>query len=428
MGMLSLPDLSVKRPIAVWMFYLAIILMGLIAFKMLPVEMMPNVSFGDITINIDVRGGMPASEVEKRITKLVEEAVGSVTHLKDIIAISKEGNATVILEFEPGTNMEFAALDVREKFNRIRNKLPPEIEKPVIAKYEYMDVPIMIIALTSPIRSPEQLRKIVDEKVRDRIQRIEGVANAEIAGGRESKVIIEVDQRKLQSYGLPINRVVDTINLNNENSLAGEIKGARNKFLVRTIGEFKNLDDIANLAIATTSKGSVIRVKDVATVKDSYLDPVSFSRMNANPVISIYVQKESTANTVKISKIVKEEIQKLNRILEKDIQINLTFNQADVIQQAVSQVQSSLVTGALLAIAVLLIFLADLRLVFIIGACVPISLLLTFILMYFFKLSINVISLSGLALGVGMLVDNSIVVLDNAFKKRDKFVATQHPN
>jgi len=407
---------------------MGVILMGIIALTMLPVEMMPNVSFGDITINIDVRGGMPASEVEKRITKIVEEAVGSVTHLKDIIAISKEGNATVILEFEPGTNMEFAALEVREKFNRVRNKLPPEIEKPVVAKYEYMDVPIMIIALTSPIRSPEQLRKIVDEKVRDKIQRIEGVANAEIAGGREGKVIIEVDQRKLQSYGLPINRIVDIINLNNENALAGEIKGPRNKFLVRTIGEFKSLDDIANLAIATTEKGSVIRVKDVATVKDSYLDPVSFSRMNANPVVSIYVQKESTANTVKISKIVKEEIQKMHQFLEKDIQINLTFNQADVIQQAVGQVKSSLITGALLAIAVLLIFLADLRLVFIIGSCVPISLLMTFIFMHFFKLSLNVISLSGLALGVGMLIDNAIVVLDNAFKKRKRFAATQHPN
>jgi hydrophobic/amphiphilic exporter-1 (mainly G- bacteria), HAE1 family len=424
----SIPEISVNRPIAIWMFYLGVILMGVLAFIALPVEMMPNVSFGDITINIDVRGGMPATEVEKRITKLVEEAVGSVTHLKDVISISKEGNATIILEFEPGTNMDFAALEVREKFNRIRNKLPPEIEKPVVAKYEYMDVPIMIIALTSPIRTPEQLRKIVDEKVKDRIQRIEGIANAEIAGGREGKIIIEVDQRKLQSYGLSINRIVDIINLNNENALAGEIKSARNKFLVRTIGEFKNLDDISNLVIATTEKGSVIRVKDVASVKDSYLDPVSFSRMNANPVISIYIQKESTANTVKIAKIVKEEIQKLHQILEKDIQINLTFNQAEVIQQAVNQVQSSLLTGALLAIAVLLIFLADLRLVFIIGTSIPISLLMTFICMHFFKLTLNVISLSGLALGVGMLVDNAIVVLDNIFKKRDRFAKSQHPD
>ncbi|MCM8780761.1 MAG: efflux RND transporter permease subunit, partial [Candidatus Omnitrophica bacterium] len=183
-GGMSLPKLSVRRPTAVSMFFIGATLMGAIAFRLLPVEMMPNISFGDITINIDVRGGIPAPEVEKRISKLVEEAVSSVSHLKNILSISKEANATIILEFEAGTNMDFAALEVREKFNRIRNKLPPEIEKPVIAKYEYMDVPIMIIAVTSKIRTPEELRKVVDERIKDRIQRIEGVAKADVAGGR----------------------------------------------------------------------------------------------------------------------------------------------------------------------------------------------------------------------------------------------------
>ncbi len=466
MSLFSLPDLSVKKPIAMSMVLLCIALLGAITFRMLPVEMMPNTSFGDITINIDVRGGMPASEVEKRITKLVEEAVGSVTHLKDMIAISKEGNATIILEFEPGTNMEFAALEVREKFNRIRNKLPAEIEKPVVAKYEYMDVPIMILAITSELRDPEELRNIVDDKIKDRIQRIEGVANAEIVGGREAKVIIEVDQRKLHAYGLPINRVVDIINLNNENALAGEVQGTRNKYLVRTIGEFKTVEDIADLAIASTKEGSVIRLKDVATVKDSYLDPTSYSRFNANPVVSIYIQKESTANTVKISKLVNEEIRHIKKTLEKDVKLNLTFNQSEAIEKAVEQVMKALFQGAEIVIIILLLFLGRLwlrpfaiplifamlaiwdapiilhemllvgtlvvmllvkeNIVLIMAASIPLSLLFTFTLMYFFKLSINVISLSGLALGIGMLVDNSVVVLDNILKKRDHIA--KNPN
>ncbi|HRZ14043.1 MAG TPA: efflux RND transporter permease subunit [Candidatus Omnitrophota bacterium] len=424
---MTIPDISVRRPTLTFMFLLGIVLAGCVAFMQLPVEMMPNIAFGDITINIDVRGGMPASEVEKRITKLVEEAVGGATHLKNLISISKEGNSTVILEFEPGINMDFAALEVREKFNRIRNRLPQEIEKPVVAKYEYMDVPIMILAVTSRVnRSPEQLRKIVDETVKDRIQRVEGVANAEVAGGREGKIIIDVDQRKLQAYGLPINRLVDIINVNNENSMAGEVYGDRNKYLVRTIGEFKSLADIENLAVATTKEGSVIRLKDVAQVKDSYLDPVAFARLNANPVVSIYVQKESTANTVKISKHIHEEVAKLRGIVDKDIQINLTFNQAEVIQQAINQVKSSLLVGALLAVAVLLIFLRDFRLVNIIGSCIPFSLLFTLFLMWATNLSLNVISLSGLALGVGMLVDNAIVVMDNVFKKRDEIIEQRH--
>jgi len=246
------------------MLFAGIIIIGVIALKMLPVEMMPNISYGDITINIDVRGGIPASEIENRIAKPVEEAVSSASHLRNILSISKEGNATIILEFEPGTEMNFAALEVREKFNRIRNKLPREIEKPVIAKYEYMDVPIMILAVTSDRRSPEQLRKIVDERIKDRIQRIEGIARAEVVGGREGKIIIEIDQYRLQAYQLSINKVVDIINLNNSNLLAGEIKRAKDKYLVRTIGELESLEDIASLAVATTWLPSSARATELS--------------------------------------------------------------------------------------------------------------------------------------------------------------------
>jgi HAE1 family hydrophobic/amphiphilic exporter-1 len=404
------------------MFFIGIVLMGVITFRLLPVEMMPNTSFGDITINIDVRGGIPTSEVEKKIARPVEEAVGTVTHLKNILSISKEGNATIILEFEPGTDMEFAALEVREKFSRIRNKLPPEIEKPVIAKYEYMDVPIMILAVTSNIRTPEELRKIVDEKIRDRIQRTEGVARAEVSGGREGKILIEIDERKLQAYTMSINRVVDIINLNNSNLLAGEIKRSKDKYLVRTIGEFQNLADIENLAVAVTKEGSVIRIKDIAQVKDSYLEPVAFARLNSQPVVSIYIQKESNANTVKISQLIDKELKALKQALDKDIKITPTFNQAEAIQGAVNQVKLSLIYGAILATLVLLAFLRDWRSVNIIASSIPISVLLTFFLMFFSKLTLNVMTLSGLALGVGMLVDNAIVVLDNTFKKRDEFV------
>jgi len=419
---MSLSGLSVRRPIAVSMFFIGIVIIGTIAFTLLPVEMMPNTSFGDITINIDVRGGIPASEVEKLIALPVEEAVGSVTHLKNILSIAKEGNATIILEFEPGTNMDFAAMETREKFNRIRNKLPTEIEKPVIAKYEYMDVPIMILAVTSQSRDPEELRKIVDEKIKDRIQRIEGVAKAEVSGGREGKILIEVDQYKLQAYSIPINRLVDIINVNNSNLLAGEIKRVKDKYLIRTIGEFQNLTDLGNLAIATTKEGSAIRLKDVAQVKDSYLEPMAFARLNSQPVVSIYVQKETNANTVTISKAINKELKALSKIVDKDIKITSTFNQAETIEQAVDQVKIALFWGGILATLVLLAFFRDLRLVFIIASSIPISLLLAFALMYFNKLTVNVMTLSGLALGVGMLVDNAIVVLDNVFKKRDKLL------
>ncbi len=419
---MNLPNLSVRRPTAISMFFLGVVLIGVIAFQLLPVEMMPNTSFGDITINIDVRGGIPASEIEERIAKPVEEAVGTVTHLKNILSISKEGNAKIILEFEPGTNMDFAALEVREKFNRIRNDLPREIEKPVIAKYEYMDVPIMILAITSDIRTPEELRKIVDNKIKDRIQRIEGVARAEVSGGREGKILIEIDQTKLQAYALSINQVVDIINLNNANLLAGEIKRVKDKYLVRTIGEFQSLKEIEDLAIATTRQGSVIRLKDIGEVRDSYLDPTAFARVNTQPVVSIYIQKESTANTVEISQRINKEIKALKEILDRDIKIIPTFNQAEYIQKAVNRVKLSLGYGAILATLVLFVFLRSFHSVGIIAATIPISILFTFSLMFFGKITLNVMTLSGLALGIGMLLDNSIVVLENIFKKRQEFI------
>lgn len=424
---MNLPDLSVKRPTAVSMFFIGIILIGAISFRLLPVEMMPNTSFGDITINIDVRGGISASEIEKSVARPVEEAVGTVTHLKNILSISKEGNATIILEFEPGTDMDFAALEVREKFNRIRNDLPSEIEKPIIAKYEYMDVPIMILAVTSDFHTPEELRKVVDEKIKDRIQRIEGVARAEISGGREGKILIEIDQYKLQAYSLPIDRVVNIINLNNANLLAGEIKRVKDKYLVRTIGQFQSLREIEDLVIATTEQGSVIRVKDVAEVKDSFLDPTAFARVNTQPVVSIYIQKESTANTIKISRLISKEIKFLKEIVDKNIKVTPTFNQAEYIQKAVNRVKISLGYGAILAIIVLLIFLRDLRLILIIGATIPLSIFFTFSLMFFQGITLNVMTLSGLALGIGMLLDNSIVILENIFKKRQEFLGSKHP-
>ena len=402
------------------MFFLGVVIIGLITLRLLPIEMMPNTSFGQITINIDIRGGMPAPEVEKRIAKPVEEAVGTVSNLRNLLTISKESNAMIVLEFEPNTNMDFAALEVREKFNRIRNKLPSQIEKPVIAKYEYSDVPIMILAVTSPLKTPEELRKIVDDKIRDNIQRIEGVGLAEVAGGREEKILVEVDQNKLRAYSLSIKSVVNTININNNNLLAGEIKRRRDKILVRVIGDFKTLKEIGNLPIINTSQNSAVRIKDIAVIKDSYLDPVSLARVNGRAAVSIYVQKESLANTLKVAQRIKKALEEIRPKLDKDIKITPIFNQAEYIRKSIKRVKLSLLYGSILATLALLIFLQDIGSVFIIAITIPLSILFTFSLMFLTKVTLNVITLSGLALGVGMLLDTSVVVLENIFKKREQ--------
>jgi len=457
---MSLPAFAVKRSITILMTFSALILFGFVSLTRLPVELYPNVSFGEISIIVYVRGGMPPTEVEVLVTKPIEESISTVSHLEQILSISKEGESTVVLSFEPGTNMEFAALEVREKFARVKNKLPKEIEKPVIAQFKKGDVPIVIMAVTSPKRTTEEIRKIVDGEIKERLKRINGVANIDVGGGRERKILVEVDKNLLAKYSLSLEKVISILSTNNLNLLSGDYKKERNKYLVRIMGEFKTISEVKNMGVGQTSANSIIRLKDVARVEDSYLDPRTHSRMNAKPVVSLYLQKESTANTIEVAEEILKEVEVLKSILDKDIEIVVTSNQAKFIKKAVNNLKDSLLRGALLIILVLLIFLErlkkpavifvfiligvailapskilyftlfagivalvslkPLRSILIVTLSIPISVIITFGLMKTKGLTINFMTLFGLALGVGMLVDNSIVVFENILKKKEE--------
>lgn len=456
---MSLPSFSINRPVTMLMIYSMLILLGIVCLLQLPVELYPNISFGEISIIIEVRGGIPPTEVESMVTKLVEEGVGTVTHLEEMLSISKEGESTVVLSFEPGIAMEFAALEVREKFARVKNKLPKEIEKPIIAQFKRSDVPIVIISITSLKRTTEEIRKIVDENVREVIKRISGVADAEVAGGRERKILVEADQRKMAAYNLSLDRIIAMIGANNLNLLSGDIERTKDKYLIRTIGLYMTVDDIKNIPVTATPDGTMVRLKDVANVLDSYLDPTGYARVNVRPVVSIYVQKESTANTIHVAKAIVAEVDRLRAILPKDLQLVITSNQADFIEKSIDNLKVALLQGAGLIIIVLSYFLIRLnrkqillvtvllvailfmptkflypllaamivsaivirkvRPVLIVSSAIPISVIITFIFMWAMKLSVNFMTLFGLALGVGMLVDNSIVVFENVLKKNE---------
>ncbi|MFA6078698.1 MAG: efflux RND transporter permease subunit [Candidatus Omnitrophota bacterium] len=457
---MSLPELSIKRPVTMLMVYTILILLGVLSLLQLPVELYPNISFGEISIIIGVRGGIPPTEVETLVTKLVEEAVGTVSHLEEMMSISKEGESTVVLSFEPGLNMDFAALEVREKFARVKNKLPKEIEKPIIAQFKRSDVPIVILAVTSLRRTTEEIRKIVDESIKEPLKRISGVADTEVAGGRERKILVEVDQRKMTAYSLPLEKIISMIGQNNLNLLSGEVEKKDQKYLIRTIGLFKDVEEIRNIPVSALPDGTMVRLKDVATVLDSYLEPSGYARVNVRPVVSIYVQKESTANTIRVAEQIEKEVEKLKTTLPKDIQVVITSNQADFIKKAIENLKVSLIQGAglimlvltyfliimnkrtllfitvllisvlflppgilnylLLAMVIASIIIKKVRPVLIVSSAIPISVIITFSLMYAMKLTLNFMTLFGLALGVGMLVDNSIVVFENIIHKNEE--------
>ncbi len=441
------------------MVALIVILFGSVSLTKLPVELYPNTSFGEISIIIQVRGGIPPTEVETLVTKPIEEAVATVSNLKQLLSISKEGESTVVLSFFPGVDMNFAALEVREKFAKVKNQLPKEIEKPVIAQFQQGDVPVFIVAATSESRTTEEIRKIVDFQVKENLKRVSGVANVEVAGGRERKILVEVDQVRLASYGIPIDEVTGLLGSNNLNLLSGEVRRTEDRFLVRVIGEFESIDQIKNMGIRRTETGSIIRVKDVATVKDSYLDPSEYSRLNVRPVVTLYVQKESTKNTISVAKDLLQAIEELKSRLPKDIHLVVTSNQAEAIKRNIDNLRESLLKGVVLIILVFFVFLFKLnaklltavlasilfalfakgifleiffvllvltlivvkkfRSIIIVTLPIPVSVVGTFIFMRNAGLTINVMTLFGLALGVGMLVDNSIVVFENILKKRE---------
>lgn len=449
------------------MIYIGLCLIGLISLTRLPVELYPNVAFGQISIIVYIRGGIPPTEVETMVSKPIEEAVSTVSHLERMLSISKEGEATVVLSFEQGIDMQLAAMEVREKFSKVKEKMPKEAEKPVIAQFSETDVPIVILAITSNIRSQEELRVMVDEQVKERLKRIKGVANVEIGGGRERKIIAEVDKNALYRYQVSVNQLINAIGANNLNILTGELQRQKDKIIIRAIGQLYDVDQIRNTVVLSQPDGSVVRVKDLADVKDSYLEATTYSRINVKPVISIYIQKESKGNTITVAKDIMDEVENIKTLLPKDVEVIVTKNQSTFIKTAIANLYDCLLKGAIMIILVLMLFLGGgsrqflltvlalliasafippiaaylllfglvillifwtkYRSILIVAIAIPISLIITFGFMDLcnnvvpsMMLTINFMTLFGLALGIGMLVDNSIVVFENIVTKSEQ--------
>ena len=411
------PSFALSRPVALLMSLVAILLSGVAAVVFLPVELMPNNSFGIITITTPVRGGMSPTEIERQITKPIEEVVATVSYLRNVISNSANGKSVVSLEFEPGTNMDFATLDVREKFSKIKGDLPRDIEPPIIAHFRESDVPVHIVAFTSEKKSPEELRLMVDRELKEKLLRVKGVANVDVAGGRERKIIIDVDKNRLFSHGYDIRRLVREIEEGNLNVKAGELRSTSLETSIRTTGQYVSVDEIANTVIGVTKQGTSLYVKDVARVRDDYLEQESLARLNSSAAVTLYIQKDSISNTVQVVKRTRKILNDFKKTLPADVNLVEISNQAEAILQAVSSVRESLVVGVLLIFLILGLFLG-VSPAAVVAISIPLSALCTMTLMYLEHLTVNVMTLSGLALGIGLLIDNAIVVLEIILQKK----------
>ena len=406
-------EFGIKKPITTLMIVIAMILFSAITTFRIPVELNPSTQSGLVSVITRLRGGVAASEVEKYVTKPLEEVFSELNGLKEMISSSKESESNIMMFFHHNVDTDFIVIDIREKIAMIKHALPKESEKPIIAKFEQSDSPVMILSLSSPQKTPEQLREIAEDQLKEKIMRVAGVANVEFGGGRERKFLIEMDNAKLMGYKLSILDVVQKINLANISISAGEITQNSKDFVIRATGEYNSIEEISNTAIAITPSGSIVRIGDIATIRDSYYEPTSFSRLNVQDVVSVYIQKESTANTIKVANEIVKIIEKSRSSLDQDVTITIVKNDAEYIQKAISSLVEALVLGGIILAGVLFLFMKNVRSIFIVATTMPLSLFISIILMYFTNQTFNIMTLSGLAMGMANVMDNSIVVLEN---------------
>ncbi len=412
--MRSFVELAVRRRVSVMMTALAIIIFGLVAYNRLALELFPDISYPSITVQTDFPDTAP-QEVESLITRPVEEAVGVLRGLQTIHSVSRAGISEVTLEFAWGSDMDLLSMEVREKIDRLI--LPAEASNPVVLRYDPSLDPIIRLALSGD-EDLMVLRRLADKQIKQDFETLKGVAAAQVKGGLEEEIQIDLDQERLAALGISIDQVQQVVGVSNVNLPGGALRGQDSQYLIRTINEFTSTEEIADLIIQQTESGAV-RLRDVATVIWGHQEREEITRVNGHESVEISLFKEGDANTVTVARRLRERLDLWqDGKLPEGTSLTVLFDQSTFIQQAVSEVGNAALIGGGLAIILLMLFLRDGRSTLIIATSIPISVIATFIAMYKMDISLNIMSLGGLTLGIGMLVDNSIVVLESIYRKR----------
>jgi len=408
---MSIINTSVNRPVTVWMFMLAVMLFGMVGFSRLAVKLLPDLSYPSVTIRTAYAGAAPI-EIEQLLSKPIEEAVGVVKGLRKISSISRSGMSDVVLEFEWGTNMDMASLEVREKIDTI--ELPLDINKPLLLRFNPNLDPIMRLAFSVPNADAEQLKQMrtfADEELTRRLEALSGVAAVRLSGGLEQEVHIELNQQKLSQLNLNADQIKRRINEENINLSAGKVVQGDKEYLVRTLNQFNSLAELGQVIVYRDGQ-TLVRLSDIANISDAYKERSDITRIGEVESIELAIYKEGDANTVTVAKKLRNELEKINQANENH-QLNVIYDQSEFIESAVNEVTSAALFGSLLAMLVIYLFLRDIIATLIISISIPFSVIATFNMMYFADISLNIMSLGGIALAIGLLVDNAIVVLEN---------------
>ncbi|MBF0351978.1 MAG: efflux RND transporter permease subunit [SAR324 cluster bacterium] len=418
---MNMSQISVQRPVLITMLVMIVMILGGISLQRIPIDLMPEITYPTLSVITSYENAGP-EEIENLITRPIEQAVSAVPGVEDVTSRSSSGSSLVRIAFTWGTNLDTAANDLRDRLDRIMSRLPEGVSRPTLRKFDLSQFPILIMGVTSHLE-PIETESIVQDQVRYRIERQPGVASLDIWGGLTREIHVEVFADKLKALGLSFDEIVRGLQSQNINLPVGTLRKGNYNFVVRTVGEYNSLKEIEQTVIAMR-EGIPIQLKEIATVEDSWQRVSQIIKINGQKGIRISVQKQSGSNTVEVARAVLKEMERINQDIP---QLTLTplVDTSDYIERSINNVSSSAFYGGILAVGILLFFLRNLRSTLIIATSIPVSIIATFGLIYSAGFTLNMMTLGGLAIGVGMIVDNAIVVLENTFRVRSTGVSSR---
>ncbi len=432
---MKITELAVKRPVTTIMFFVGLIIMGAISIYRTPRELLPSMSYPQVTVVTRYEQASPA-EIERQVTRVLEEAVGTVGRIRHLSSISREGLSLIMAEFMWGTDMNVASMDVREKIDLVKERLPREAREPIVIRFNPFELPVLTLTMSrtdhrTDAESLYKMKETADEIIKGNLEKIEGVAAVEVKGGREREILVEVDQRRIQAADISLLEIIHVIQNANLTYPAGTIDHGFFEYLVKTDGEYRDLNDIRSTPLKVqhfmeeeraryqrereAPKGLLL-LSDVATVEDTFKERRGMLRYNGREAIAIDIKRQSGSNVVRVVRDIRRELAQIEDQIPDDYRLEIVYDQSEYVENSIRGIGSSAVVGSVLAFMVLFFFLRSLKSSAIVATAIPVSLAVTFIFIYFNDISLNMMSLGGLALGVGMLVDSSIVVLENIFR------------
>lgn len=408
-------ELSIKRPLIVFVMFSIIALLGAFSFTLLNINLTPKISANVLTIST-IYPGASASEVETSVTKKIEDAVSSLENIKTIKSVSQEGFVITTIELKSGANVDIALQDAQRKVNAVISDLPEDVKAPTISKFSTDDMPVMQFAVSSNME-PTKFYKLVEDRIQPQLAKLQGVGQITLLGGNEREIQVNIDRNKLKTYNLSIMQVLQAIQKANMDYPTGNVEQTDIKYTVRLSAKYASLEQLKNTTVLLTGSGSKVAVKDVAEVIDGVAEQTKISRINGKDVIGIQVQKQSDANAVAVCELIKEELKTIEKqYAAENVEFAIATDTSIYTMESVNSVVEDLVLAVFIVSFVCLIFLHSMRTALIVMVAVPLSMIPSFIFLYAFDYSLNVMSLMALSLAVGILVDDSIVVVENIFR------------